>query len=99
MFNSARYCVKCGRGLRFKMRECPWCGTEVENPDKSKYFAWGLIPVLGWIVGLILFFTLQNEYPRRADSAAKGVVTGVIGVLLACLVAGIVLFVKSNFLG
>ena len=79
MFNSARYCVKCGRGLRFRMRECPWCGKKVANPDKSmkKYFIWSMIPVLGWIFGLFLFFTLQNEYPRRADSAAKGVVAGV----------------------
>ena len=79
MFNSARYCVKCGRGLRFKMRECPWCGTKVKNPDKSskKYFWWAQLPFFGWIIGLILFFTLQNEYPRKAESAAVGVAVGI----------------------
>ncbi len=101
MLNSARYCVNCGKGLRFKTRDCPWCGTRVENPDKSdkKFFALGLIPVIGWIIGLILFFALQNEYPRKADSAAKGVITGVVAILLACIVAGLAFFVKSNFLG
>lgn len=78
MFNSARYCVNCGHGLRFKMRQCPWCGKKVKKPDRSaKYFLWSWIPVFGWFAGLVLFFTLQNEYPRRADSAAKGVTAGV----------------------
>ena len=88
MAKSARYCTKCGKALRFKMRECHWCGTKITNPDKStsKYFIWGIIPIVGWIVGLILFFTLQHEYPRKADSAAKGVMTGVIGVLGAVIV-------------
>ena len=82
-FNSAKYCVNCGRGLRVKMRECPLCGTKVKNPDKrsTKYFLWSMIPVVGWAVGLILFFTLQNEYPKKADSAAKGVIAGVVSLL------------------
>lgn len=98
MFNSARYCVKCGRGLRFKMRDCPWCGTKVKNPDKAnkKYFAWGLLPVIGWAIGLMLFFTLQNEYPRKADSAAKGVVAGIIGFMLAGAI--VALFLAKSFL-
>ena len=88
MFKSAKYCVKCGYGLRFKMRECPWCGKKVKNPDKTvrKYYFWSMIPVLGWIIGLVLFFTLQNEYPRRADSAAKGVAAGV-GITLGIVTA------------
>ena len=78
MFNSARYCVRCGRGLRFKMRVCPWCGKKVAKPDKGvPHFLWSWIPVVGWMGGLILYFMLQNEYPRRADSAARGVVAGV----------------------
>ncbi len=95
MFNGARYCVKCGKTLRFKMRECPWCGTKVKNPDKTnrKYFAWSMFPVFGWITGLILFFALQNEYPKKADSAAKGVAAGVVATMVAAMIA-VLLFVK-----
>ena len=95
MFNSARYCVKCGRGLRFKMRECPWCGKKVKKPDKSaKYYLWSWFPILGWFAGLVLFFTLQNEYPRRADSAALGVAAGVgitMGAAIVFLLAKLIL--------
>ena len=88
MSRNARYCVKCGKAMRFKMRVCPRCGEKIQNPDKSakKYMIWGAIPILGWIIGLILFFTLQNEYPKKADSAAKGVTIGVSAVMGAVIV-------------
>ena len=88
MSRNARYCVKCGKAMRFKMRNCPRCGQKIQNPDKSakKYMIWSAIPIFGWIIGLILFFTLQNEYPKKADSAAKGVVIGVSAVMGAAIV-------------
>ena len=94
MFNSARYCTKCGRGLRFKMRVCPWCGTKVSKPDKgTTYFLWSWIPIFGWFAGLVLYFILQNEYPRRADSAAKGVAAGVgmtMGAVISLLIGKLI---------
>ena len=74
---SARYCVRCGSGLRLDDRKCPLCGKKVKESDRSctKFTIWGFIFAF---VGLILYFSYFERVPRKANSAAKGAIMGIV---------------------
>lgn len=89
-----KYCSTCGAELYDEAVICPNCGcsTSPKVPDKpSKGFA-----ALGFffpVVGLILFLVYRNETPRKAKSAGKGAIAGVItSVVLSILMFMISLF-------
>ena len=61
----------------------------MENTEKPRSNAWFLLPVfLGVIGGIIAFFILRNDDPRKAKNCLYlGVVLMIIGIIFNILVA------------
>ncbi len=72
-----KYCSTCGKQLYDNAVICPCCGVQVKAVDKpSKGFA--AIGFLCPIIGLILYIVEHNNYPKKASSALKGALCGII---------------------
>ncbi len=72
-----KYCSTCGKELYDNAVICPCCGVQVKAVDKpSKGFA--AIGFLCPIIGLILYIVEHNNYPKKASSALKGALCGII---------------------
>lgn len=77
------YCKNCGQQIDEKTTYCPYCGTNTAidssahmNDAPSAGFA-----VLGFfipLVGLILYLVYESKQPKRAKSAGKGALIGLI---------------------
>ncbi len=91
------FCSKCGQEIHDEAVVCVHCGCSVRNEPGPKPGdrpnVWFLIlGILFPMVGLILFLMYKKEYPKRAKSAAKGAIIGIIAyVLLSLILAAIAL--------
>lgn len=97
------YCRNCGKNIDESDRYCINCGTRFNNNNKemddnsSVGFA-----ILGFfipIVGLILYLVYEEKKPKRAKSAGKGALIGIITkiVLSGILVILYVVFAATIF--
>lgn len=82
------YCKYCGNQLPDGAKECPNCASRVQyafdagadnsqNNDKSSF----LLALVGFffpLVGLILYLCIRKDEPKKAKSAGKGALAGVI---------------------
>jgi len=68
-------------------------------PEKSRSNAWFLLPLfLGIIGGLIAFFILRQDDPRKARNCLYlGVVLMIIGIIFNILVASSIPGIDSGF--
>ena len=57
-------------------------------PEKARSNFWFLLPIfLGWIGGIIAFFVLRQDDPKKAKNCLYlGIVLGIIGLLLNILI-------------
>jgi len=71
----------------------------MEYPGKPRSNAWFLLPVfLGMIGGVIAFFILRHDDPRKAKNCLYlGLVLMVIGIILNILVASWIPHIDSGF--
>lgn len=91
-----KYCSHCGAEIEDEAIVCVKCGCSVantnraiENPNESTT-AYTILGFFIPIIGLILFFLWQNEYPRRAKAAGKGALISIILAGVAAIIYGIV---------
>ena len=79
------YCKHCGSFVDDNLPYCKNCGAQIDDKhidygysdDKSSFW----IAFLGFaipIVGLILFLIYEGKKPKRAKSAVKGFLVGLI---------------------
>ncbi len=89
------YCRNCGQKLEESHVCCPSCGANLKGvyvsptDAPSKGFA-----VLGFflpIVGLILYLIYEHESPKKARSAGKGALIGLI-VYVVLSILSIILY-------
>jgi len=81
-----KYCSKCGKELNDDAVICIGCGCAVEGPAKQTTTEVNDAPnggfaALGFfipIAGLILYLINMDTHPKRARSAGKGALIGVI---------------------
>ena len=68
-------------------------------PEKPRSNAWFLLPIfLGIIGGIIAFFVLRNDDPRKAKNCLYlGVVLMVIGIIFNILIASSIPGIESGF--
>ena len=71
----------------------------MEYPGKARSNAWFLLPVfLGMIGGVIAFFILRHDDPRKAKNCLYlGLVLMVIGIIFNILVASWIPQMDSGF--
>ncbi|WP_371504906.1 hypothetical protein [Nitrosopumilus adriaticus] len=71
----------------------------MEHTEKPRSNAWFLLPVfLGIIGGIIAFFILRNDDPRKAKNCLYlGVVLMIIGIIFNILVAASFPGIDSGF--
>ena len=71
----------------------------MEYPGKARSNAWFLLPVfLGMIGGVIAFFILRHDDPRKAKNCLYlGLVLMVIGIILNILAASWIPHIDSGF--
>lgn len=83
-----KYCSTCGKELYDNAVICPYCGVQIKAADKpNKAFA-----ALGFfcpIIGLILYIIEHNNYPKKAASALKGALSGIIVLFVLPMLATI----------
>lgn len=84
-------CKHCGRYVDEKYGCCTHCGKwayeDAEAGTKDRWRLW--IAILSFLfppVGLVLFLVWRRKKPKRADSAGKGALIGVIAGGVAALV-------------
>ena len=68
-------------------------------PEKSRSNAWFLLPIFfGMIGGIIAFFILRRDDPRKARNCLyAGIVFMVIGIILNIMIASTVPGLDSGF--
>ena len=71
----------------------------MEHTEKPRSNAWFLLPVfLGIIGGIIAFFILRNDDPRKAKNCLYlGIVLMIIGIIFNILVAASFPGIDSGF--
>ncbi len=68
-------------------------------PEKSRSNAWFLLPIfLGLIGGIIAFFVLRHDDPRKAKNCLYlGLVMMAIGIIFNILIAASIPGISSDF--
>ena len=68
-------------------------------PEKTRSNAWFLLPILfGMIGGIIAFFILRGDDPRKARNCLYvGIVFMIIGIILNIMIAATVPGLDSGF--
>ncbi len=71
----------------------------ISYPEKTRSNAWFLLPILvGMIGGIIAFFILRKDDPRKARNCLYvGIVFMIIGIILEVLIAPSVPGLDSGF--
>jgi len=71
----------------------------ISYPEKTRSNAWFLLPILvGMIGGIIAFFILRKDDPRKARNCLYvGIVFMIIGIILEVLIAPVVPGLDSRF--
>ena len=72
---------------------------KISYPEKTRSNAWFLLPILvGMIGGIIAFFILRKDDPRKARNCLYvGIVFMIIGIILEVLIAPVVPGLDSGF--
>jgi hypothetical protein len=68
-------------------------------PEKSRSNAWFLLPIVfGVIGGIIAFFILRHDYPRKAKNCLYlGLALMVVGIILNIFLAASIPGIDSGF--
>ncbi|GKS67493.1 hypothetical protein YTPLAS73_10400 [Nitrosarchaeum sp.] len=55
---------------------------------KSRSNGWYVLPIfLGWIGGIIAYFILRNDDPRKAKNCLYlGIILGIVGIILNIII-------------
>jgi uncharacterized membrane protein YvbJ len=78
------YCKNCGKPVDDNSSYCSNCGAQlsgtsaVNNSEDNSSFGFALAGFLVPLVGLILFLVYDKKNPKRAKSAGKGALIGLI---------------------
>ncbi len=92
------FCRKCGKEIMDDAVICVHCGCSTENngnkvlPNADDQPSTGLA-VLGFfcpIVGLILYLVNKDSSPKKACSAGKGALIGLISSVAVSMLYGII---------
>ena len=90
LFN-VRYCERCGGAIWAKnVTRCPHCDFRMRDANEKSWglFALGLIPVIGFIVGIIAAIVCAAKgKSRKAKSAISGALIGLLLVAIAGAIA------------
>ena len=90
LFN-VRYCERCGGAIWAKnVTRCPHCDFKMRDANEKSWglFALGLIPVIGFIVGIIAAIVCAAKgKSRKAKSAISGALIGLLLVAIAGAIA------------
>ena len=83
-----KYCSNCGKQIHESAVVCIHCGfsvtqannnnTDVPKKDDAPSTGYAVLGFFVPIVGLILYLLYEDDYPRKAKSAGKGALAGVI---------------------
>ena len=90
------YCTECGAKLEENSDVCLNCGKVIKNTqpevtESGSTFAWGILGFFIPLVGLILFFVLNNTKPKAAKSAGIGALIST-AIVTVMLIFGLVVF-------
>ena len=90
LFN-VRYCERCGGAIWAKnVTRCPHCDFKMRDANEKSWglFALGLIPVIGFIAGVIAAIVCAAKgKSRKAKSAISGALIGLLLVAIAGAIA------------
>lgn len=105
------YCHQCGKEINQDACYCPYCGapqyqnttapnsasTVQEDDAPSSIFA--VISFFIPLAGIILYVIWQKEYPLKAKSCLKGIVSGIVlyVVVMCCFISSIGHFVVEEY--
>lgn len=91
------YCSKCGKEINDLAVICVHCGCAVEsrqapvkNPDDAPSFGWAFLGFLIPVLGLVLFLTNKETYPRKAKSAIIGTIVGFCVSIVISIVCSVI---------
>ena len=99
------YCKNCGRPVDENSLYCNNCGCKLDSnqsvPKDSSNFGYAVLGFFIPLIGLLLFLMYESKNPKRAKSAAKGALIGVItntvlSILLVILYFGFIASLFSN---
>lgn len=78
------YCQKCGQPLQDQAPYCVYCGAEtgIINPPDKPWFVFAFLGFISPIIGLILYLVYDSKRPKRARSAIRGALAGIIGKIV-----------------
>lgn len=87
------YCERCGGAIWAKnVTRCPHCDFRMRDANEKSWglFALGLIPVIGFIVGIIAAIVCAAKgKSRKAKSAISGALIGLLLVAAAGTIAAL----------
>jgi hypothetical protein len=97
------YCSKCGQEINGTPAFCPKCGSQIGNnayqPEDEPNKGYAIIGFFLPIVGLILYLVYESKMPKKAKSAGKGALAGVITqVVLYILIAVVAPVILALFM-
>ena len=98
------YCKNCGQMLAENSEYCTYCGTRVYNTQTSNInddkpsLGFAVLSFFMPIVGLILFLVYRNDKPKKAKSAGKGALIGIITKIVISIIVTIIYVVFCVFL-
>lgn len=96
------YCKKCGMFIDDTSTYCANCGNlnsipNTNDTDDNSSFGFAILGFFVPILGLIFFLVYESKKPKRAKSAGKGAVIGLITKNFIRIVI-VVLYVVFTFL-
>ena len=73
------------------MKEFYWQSYKLKNKmeyGKSRSNGWYILPIfLGWIGGIIAYFILRRDDPRKAKKCLYlGIILGIVGIILNIII-------------
>ncbi len=96
------YCHKCGKEIDDDAVVCVHCGCAVPSAansgaasDDASSAAFAVLSFFFPLVGLILFLVWKDTYPKRAKSAGKGALIGVIVNVVFSVIVGVFSFILA----
>lgn len=95
------YCHHCGKEVHENAQFCSHCGAKLTYNQEEGYYqplqqqtssqedesslGFAILSFFFPIVGLVLFLIWKNDFPQKAKSCLKGMVSGIVlGVVIVC---------------
>ena len=97
------YCYQCGKEVSEDAKFCPYCGasltqtkgsyqpiqTQTVSSEDAPHMGFAVLSFFIPIVGLILYLVWKDEFPQKAKSCLKGLISGIVlyVVMVCCFVS------------